>query len=86
MIFLFLSVETIVPNGRVSHRGWIAIGLISGSLALQFAPLVFGTMVLHAAVQLYRTQFELFGFFIGAFGITCILLGILSGVTLLLPF
>lgn len=85
MIFLFLSVETIVTNGRVSHRGWIAIGLLSGSLALQFAPLLFGTRALYAAVHLYRVQFELYGFLIGAFGIICTLLGILSGVTLLWP-
>lgn len=86
MIFHGLSTENVVANWRFGYRGWIAIGLVSGLLALEFAPLVSGTMALFAAVQLYRNQFEVYGLLIGAFGVICTIVGIVSGGVLLSLF
>lgn len=65
---------------RIGHRGWTAIGLISGLVAFEFLPVLFGPIAVVAGVVVFRRHDEWHGLALVAFGLVALVVGTWLGL------
>jgi hypothetical protein len=78
-----MSTETAGGASRIGARGYLALGGVSGLVALVFVPIIFGPFAMFCGVQLYRRHSEWYGLAMLAWGGVCLVIGWFIGLLLL---
>jgi hypothetical protein len=63
----------------ISKNGYLALGIVSGIVALFFLPPVFGIVSIFCGIQLFRKFDEGLGLAICILGGVCLILGVIIG-------